>query len=511
MICVIFIQIIISIFRDFLLFSIGQRIDSKLILNYYKHILRLPQTFFDTMRVGEILSRMTDANKIRTFINQTAFGIIINVFTIIIAFGLMLFFSWRLSLIIVAAIPFFMIIFFLYNKLNKTFQRKTMESVADLQSHIVESLNSIQTIKRFGLENFSDTKTEILYVKMMRNIYKNVIGGIFIGCGNSFISSGVTILILWIGSILVIDNNLTPGTLLIFYSLISYVVTPVVALISSNSSIQDAIIAGDRLFQIMNLEQEDSKLSNVELTCDMVGDINFTNVEFRYGAQKNIFTNLNLTIEHAKITAIVGESGSGKTTLASLLQNIYPLNKGKIEIGGFDLTMFTNSSLRRIVSTVPQSVELFMGTLVENIAIGDYSPNIGRVQKLISLLGLKNLVDNLPNGIYSQIGEHGVSLSGGERQKVAIARSLYKKPKILILDEATSSLDSIAENNVYDILQKLVVQGMTIIVITHKLNAIKLADKIIVLKDGHVIESGKHGDLMKNKSEYYNLLKRKAF
>lgn len=505
MIGILLVQIVIGAFRDVILLNTGQKIDTALILGYYQHILKLPQPFFDTMRVGEIVSRMGDAAKIRDFINQTALGLILNSLTVIIAFGLMLFFSWKLALIVFVTLPLFMLFFYLFNKLNKKYQRKTMETAAELQSQLVESLNSIQTVKRFGLEEYSNVKTESRYVRMMRSIYKGVIGSTFIGCGNSFISTGVTIAVLWFGSVLVLDNDLTPGTLLMFYTLISYFVSPIVGLINANVDIQDAMIAADRLFQIMDLEQEETSSAKIELTDDMIGDITFSHVSFRYGTRKDVFKDLNLTIEHGRTTAIVGESGSGKTTLASLLQNIYPIQEGKITIGDYELSQLSNESLRKYISTVPQSVELFMGTLAENIAVGQFQPEFEKISKLIKQLGLEDFVSNLPNGVNTQIGEHGASLSGGERQRVAIARSLYKDPRVLILDEATSSLDSISESYVRQTLNKLIEKGVTIIVIAHRLSTIKLADNIIVIEKGKVVEDGNHDELLEKKGAYYKL------
>lgn len=505
MIGILLVQIVIGAIRNIILLNTGQKIDTALILGYYQHILKLPQQFFDTMRVGEIVSRIGDAAKIRNFINQTALELIINSLTVIIAFGVMFFFSWKLAIIVFVTVPLFILSFYIFNRLNKKYQRKTMETAAELQSQLVESLNSIQTVKRFGLEEYSNVKTEARYVRMMRNIYKGVLGSTFIGCGNSFVSTGITIAILWFGSILVLNNDLTPGTLLIFYTLISYVVSPIVGLINANVDIQDAMIAADRLFQIMDLEQEESTEAKIELVDDMMGNITFSHVSFRYGTRKEVFKDLNLTIEHGKITAIVGESGSGKTTLASLLQNIYPIQEGKITIGDYELSQFSNESLRRYVSAVPQSVELFMGTLAENIAVGQFQPEFVKIATLIKQLGLDDFVSNLPSGVNTQIGEHGASLSGGERQRVAIARSLYKEPKVLILDEATSSLDSISESYVRQTLNMLVEQGVTIIVIAHRLSTIKSADNIIVLEKGKVVENGKHSELLKKEGVYYHL------
>ncbi len=457
------------------------------------------------MRVGEIISRMGDATKIRSFINQTALELILNTLTIVIAFCMMFIFSWKLTLVIFAASPLFAFSFYIFNKLNKKYQRKTMETAAELQSQLVESLNSIQTVKRFGLEEYSNIKTESRYVRMIRNIYASSLGNIFINSGNTLISTGVTIAVLWFGSFLVLDNALTPGTLLMFYTLINYVISPIVALISSNTAIQEAIIAADRLFQIMDLEQEECSGSIMELTDNMIGDIVFSHVCFRYGGRKEVFKDLNLIVECGKTTAIVGKSGSGKTTLASLLQNIYSIQEGRITIGGHEISLFSNESLRKAIAIVPQSVDLFVGSMVENIAVGEFQPNFEKVFMLIKLLGLEEFVNSLPDGLNTQISEHGFSISGGERQRIAIARSLYKDPKILILDEATSSLDSISENYVRQALNMQAERGSTIILIAHRLSTIRTADRIIVLENGKAVEIDTHDNLLKKKGVYYHL------
>lgn len=507
MIGILLIQVVIAAIRDIILLNTGQKIDTALILGYYQHLLKLPQQFFDTMRVGEIISRVGDATKIRSFINQTALQLILNTFTIIIAFCLMILFSWKLSLIILTASPLFALSFYTFNKLNKKYQRRTMETAAELQSQLVESLNSIQTVKRFCLEEYSNIKTETRYVRMIRNIYTSSIGNIFINSANTLISTGVTIVVLWFGSFLVLDNAMTPGTLLMFYTLINYVISPIVSLINSNTDIQDAIIASDRLFQIMDLEQEESSDNLMVLTDNMIGDIVFSHVCFRYGGRKEVFKDLNLIFECGKTIAIVGKSGSGKTTIASLLQNVYSIQEGKITIGGYDISLFSNESLRTNITIVPQSIDLFVGTIVENIAVGEFQPNLEKVSILIKQLGLEDFINSLPDGINTQISEHGFSLSGGERQRIAIARSLYKNPKVLILDEATSSLDSISENYVRQALNMQAERGTTIIIIAHRLSTVKTADKIIVLNQGKVVEIGTHENLLSKKKTYYNLWK----
>ena len=228
---------------------------------------------------------------------------------------------------------------------------------------------------------------------------------------------------------------------MVFYSLIGYVLSPIGSLITSNQTIQEAMIAADRLFQIMDLEQEQNDEQKITLETEMIGDITFENVSFRYGSRKQVFESLNLIIEKGKTTAIIGESGSGKTTLISLLQHIYPIQSGQIRIGSYDIAQISNQSLRRRVGTVPQQIELFAGTIVENIAIGDLQPDI------------------------------------------------------LIFDEATSSLDSISEKYVKQTLDALAGKGKTILIIAHRLSTVKRADRIVVIDKGQVVETGNHKEL----------------
>ena len=505
MLFILLMRTFIGSMKSILALKTGQRIDAALILGYYKHLLKLPQQFFDTMRVGEIISRVNDAVKIRNFINNVSLDLVVNIMILLFTFCLMFFYSWVLALVTLVSIPLFILVYWLFNKLNRKYQRRIMESSADLESQLVESINSISTIKRFGIEDYANLKTEGRFVHLLKNTYNSIYGSIIAQGGIQFISTGITIAVLWIGSLLVIDQELTPGTLMVFYSLVGYVLSPIGSLITSNQTIQDALIAADRLFQIMDLDREQGNEEKIQLTRGMVGDITFENVNFRYGTRKQVFESLNLKIERGKTTAVIGTSGSGKTTLVSLLQNIYPIQSGQIRIGGYNISQICNVSLRNRVGTVPQQIELFAGTIAENIAIGDLCPKMKRIVELTEQLGLKEFIEILPNGYMTQIGEHGTSLSGGERQRLAIARALYKDPEILIFDEATSSLDSISERYVKETLSALSYEGKTIIIIAHRLSTIKDADRIVVLKEGSVVETGTHEELYHSNGEYSKL------
>lgn len=505
MILIILLRTFVGSMKSILALKTGQRIDASLILGYYKHLLTLPQQFFDTMRVGEIISRVNDAVKIRNFINNVSLDLAVNLLIMIFTLIVMFVYSWKLAAITLVSAPLFILTYVLFNRLNKKYQRNIMESSAELESQLVESLNSIATIKRFGIESFANLKTEIRFVHLLKNTYTSAYGAIIANGGIEFISTGITIAVLWAGSNFVIDKEITPGTLMVFYSLVGYVLTPVGKLISSNQTIQDAMIAADRLFQIMDLEREQDETNKIILKPEMVGNIQFENVAFRYGSRKQVFESLNLSIHKNETTAIIGESGSGKTTLISLIQNLYPIQAGSIRIGDYNITQINNESLRQIVGTVPQQIELFAGSIIENIALGDFEPDMQKIMQLCDQLGIKDFIEKLPNAYLTQIGEHGVSLSGGEKQRIAIARALYKNPEILIFDEATSSLDSISEKYVKRTLSALAKEGKTIIIIAHRLSTVKHADTIIVLENGKMMESGTHDQLIHTEGIYCKL------
>lgn len=506
MVATIIIQLMLNIFQSVFILKTGQRIDMSLILGYYKHLLKLPQQFFDNMRVGEIISRINDAVKIRAFINDVFIGLVTNMFVFTVSFIIMFIYYWKLALIMLAIIPVYAAIYFIVNRLNKHIQRKVMEHSADLESQLVESISAAGTIKRFGLEDFANTKTEARFIQLLGTIYKSGTNSIFSSLSTSTVSQLFTIGILWIGTSFVIDRSLTPGELLSFYSVIGYFTGPVASLIGFNRTIQDALIASDRLFEIMELELEESG-EKVSLNPETIGDVVFENVSFRYGTRTQVFENLNLTIPHGKVTAIVGESGSGKTTLMSILQNIYPIQLGTVSIGDYNIKHISNSTLRSEISVVPQQVDLFAGDVVENIAVGEWEPDMKRVIDTCSMLGMSKFIESLPNSNQTYLGENGASLSGGQKQRIAIARALYRQPSILILDEATSSLDSIAESLVQNAIRHLKEQGKTVIVIAHRLSTVLNADKLIVLSNGAVVEEGNPSELIQQQGIFNEMLK----
>lgn len=494
----------LGVYKDIFLIKTGQQIDARLIMGYYKHLLRLPQQFFDTMRVGEIISRVNDAVKIRTFINSISLSLTVNVMIVLFSFGLMFTYYWKLALIMLIVLPVYVLLYKITNAWNKKTERKVMEDSAELESQLVESLQAVGTIKRFGLEVFADIQTETRFVALLKTGYTSALNSVFSNHSSMTVAQLFTILLLWFGSYFVINQEITAGELMAFYAIIGYFTNPIAHLVEANKSIQNAWIAAERLFEIMDLDREQHTKS-ITLTQDKVGDIAFKNVHFRYGSRVQVLNGFDLIISKGQVTAIIGESGSGKSTLMSLLQNIYPIQQGSITIGNLDLKYINQSSLRNMVSVVPQKIDLFAGTVTQNIAIGDFAPDMQRILDICKTIGILEFIEELPQGFDTYLGENGAVLSGGQRQRIAIARALYQKPEILVLDEATSSLDSTAEHFIQQTITHLGQQGKTIIIIAHRLSTVIDAHKIVVLNKGQVVEQGNHQELYNNKKAYYQL------
>jgi len=502
MLVILVFQVLTGYFKSLIALRTGQQIDAQLILGYYRHLMRLPQQFFDSMRVGEIISRVNDAVKIRTFINDTALYLLVNALTMLFSVAAMFLYYWKLALIMLLTIPAYLVLYIISNRVNARWQRKIMENGAALESQLVESVSAIATVRRFGAEEYFTRLTEKKFIPLMRAVYKSGRAGLGLNNASELNTRLLTIMILWIGSYFVMNRELSPGALLSFYALTGYFTAPVQALIGANKTMQDALIAADRLFEIIDLETEKDH-SGIKLPADAPeGNLEFRNVHFRYGLRNKVFDGLNLVIPQRQITAIIGESGSGKSTLLSLLQRLYPLNEGNIFIGRTDIQYVNLSTLRRIIAPVPQQTDLFHGTIISNIALGEEEPDMQCILQLCMRLGLHEFIDQLPGQYHAVISEQGINFSGGQKQRIAIARALYRDPEILVLDEATSALDPGSEQKVQETLQWFYNRRKTIILIAHRMATIKNCHRIILLKQGKLAAQGTHEELMRESEEY---------
>jgi ABC-type bacteriocin transporter len=506
MILIVAFRIYIGVVKSIFLMKSGQFIDGSLILGYYRHLLELPSRFFDTMRTGELISRVNDAVKIRFFLSNTMVDFIVSAFTIIVSIILTCIISVKITALLLIIIPVFVIIYWLFNRLNKYTLRGVMENSAELESQLVESLNTISTIRYLNLEKKAFEKTESAFIQLLKTNYTASTYTIIANNGSVLLTGLATIILLWSGSALVFKQELTPGDLMLLYSLFGYLLGPLSNLVMTNRIIQDALIAADRLFQILDLEREnDDNKCMIALPSETKIDIHFEHVTFGYGNKKNIIRDLNMMIKQGDITGIAGQSGCGKSTIAALLMKIYPVKTGRIRMGNFNICDIDPSSLRKTIGIIPQRIDLFSGNFIDNIFSGTGQPDIRKILHVCEQTGLMTLIDTLPNGLYTRIGERGFTLSGGEMQKVAIARALYRDPAILIMDEATSSLDPYAEKIIHNLVQTLKHQGKSTIIIAHRLNSLIYSDRIFCLHNNTVAEAGTHYELLELHGYYYKL------
>jgi ABC-type bacteriocin/lantibiotic exporter with double-glycine peptidase domain len=484
-------QTVIGGLRSVLMLHVGQHIDATMILGYYDHLLTLPQSFFDRMRVGELTSRVNDAVKIRAFVSDVIVEAVANVLVITASAAMMFSYDWRLAAWTLGLLPLYASLYAMGSRLNRRQQRMLMEGAAALEAQVVESLSATGTVKRFCLEAHASLVTEAKFVRLFRSVGKSALTSIWLNSAGLLLSRVGTIGLLWLGCTQALAQQLSAGQLMSCYALLGLLTAPALALVGFSRAVEEARVASDRLFEIMELEPEISA-TPVPLLRKHIGDVQFDHVSFRYGGRAAALTDVSFTCAHGTVTALVGESGSGKSTIASLVQRIYPVDAGRILIGPQDIAHLGLASLRRHVGIVPQTIDLFAGTIVENLVLDDPNPDIGRLAGLCAEIGLRDTIERMPQGWLTPVGERGVALSGGERQRLAIVRTLYRDPAILILDEATSALDSANEELVLDLIRRVARRGVTVIVIAHRLTTIAAADHIVVLAGGRVVEEGDH-------------------
>jgi ATP-binding cassette subfamily B protein len=498
-------QILLGAFRSHMLLHMSRNMDIRLILGYYSHVLELPMSFFGTRKVGEIISRFQDASKIREAITGAALSIMID--TIMAIAGGIILYTQSPAMFVIAfiIIALYGVIVFAFNKPLRENNKKSMEENAQLTSFLVESLNGIETVKSFNSERSANIETEKKYVKLLRTVFKGGVLSNLSGSLTGFIAAVGGVVILWVGAARVINGDMTVGGLLTFNALLAYFLDPVKNLINLQPTMQTAIVASDRLGEILDLELEKSENEDRKIAPESLRQpIEFRGVDFRYGTRQLVLQNICLKIAPGEKIALVGESGSGKTTLVKLLLNFYPWEKGDIQIGNYNLKDMNIEALREKIAYISQDIFLFSGTIYENLTLGMENPNMEEVVRVASMTCAHDFISQMPLRYETYLEENGANLSGGQKQRLAITRALLKNPDILIMDEATSNLDSITEKAISRMIDEQT-SGLTTIIIAHRLSTIMRCDKIYLMDGGRITESGGHAELMRLRGRYYNL------
>jgi len=500
------VKAVLTFLRGHILLYLGQKLDLNIILGYYLHVLKLPLNFFSNRKVGEVISRYNDAFKIRDAISSATLTIMIDTL-LAVGGGIVLYMQNAELFGITVAIAFlYGIIVFSFKKPYRNINRKQMENNAELSSYLIESLNGIETVKSFSNEDMVSVKTEFKFIKMLKSLF---VGGMLHNV-ESNISGTVAViggmLITWVGAYSVMNGKLSLGQLLTFNALLAYFLDPIKNLINLQSIMQTAIVASDRVGEILDLSPEKSENEDQKVRPDLFGDIHIKNLDFRYGARALVLNDIHMEILKGEKIALVGESGSGKTTLAKLLLNFYPIEKGEIIINGSNLQDINLEYLRGKVAYISQDIFLYSGTVLENLRFGAQDATIEEVIEVCKRAYAHDFINELPLRYDTKLAENGNDLSGGQKQRLAIVRALLRKPNILIMDEATSNLDSITEKAIEKTITENT-ENITTVIIAHRLSTIMNCDRIFVLDKGRIVEEGSHNKLMSQKGIYYSLWK----
>ena len=454
--------------------SIG--IDYSLVTAYLHHIFTLPVSFFTLRGSGELASRVYDAMKIRSFIVGGLTTLVLSICTLMVSFALMFTYYWKLALLMLMFIPLYAVVYIISNKVNKKANRDIIEASAAFEEQTVEGISAISTIRYINAEGPVAARIDSRYARLCDKMYK---GGSWAGVfseSTEVISKALTITLLGAGSLFVFAGSLTVGELVSFYSMITLFSSPLGQLVGLNNSYTEAKVSAQRLFEIMDVEGENADGADPSA---VEGSLVFNDVCFSYPGCNALIEHFSESAEPGKITAVTGDSGCGKSTLASLIMRGCRPVSGSITLAGTDIGLFSLPQWRSRTALVPQDSVLLNATVLDNITGFDKNPDMERIASLLVSLDMQNLVAELPLGLLTRTGERGATLSGGQKQRIALARALYKKPRTLILDEATSSLDSTSEAAILRTVRRLADEGMTVLMITHKQDNLRIADKII--------------------------------
>ncbi|NOT75091.1 MAG: ATP-binding cassette domain-containing protein [Cyclobacteriaceae bacterium] len=506
LLAVLVVQSAFSFIRVYTFSIVSERTLADLRQAIYKKIIWLPMTFFDNRRIGELLSRITsDVGTLQDTFTTTLAELMRQVLVLIIGTTVILILTPKLTLFMVLTFPVLVIGALVFGKFIRKLSKKTQDQLAGTNVIVEETMQSIAVVKSFTNEIFEAAR----YKKSLAEVVTTAIHaakyrGLFISFTILALFGGI-VGVIWYGGTLVQTGEITPGELVTFVFYTMFIGASIAGLGDIYSQVQRSIGASERMLEI--LDQPDENNSTYH-SLKLKGAISYDQVEFAYPTRSDItvLKSISISIKPGEKVALVGPSGSGKSTIASLLMRFYPLSHGKILVDGNDITSYGLSAYRENIGIVPQEVILFGGTIRENIAYGNPLSTEEEIHAAATQANAMEFIESFPEKFETLVGDRGVKLSGGQRQRIAIARAILKNPSILILDEATSSLDAKSEQLVQSALEKLM-ENRTTIVIAHRLSTIRKADRILVIKDGQIAESGSHDELSAlDNGIYRNLL-----
>ena len=501
---VIVFEFLLNLTRNYIFIHTANKIDAKLGAKLFRHLFSLPFVYFESRKVGTIAARVRELDNIREFITNKSVSLIIDLFFSLVFVAMMLLYSVQLTLMVLAFVAVVGTLYVIVTpELRERLQNKFMMG-AESNSYLVESVTGIQTVKSLAIEGSMQRRWEDTLGNYLQASFKLSSLGTVASAISTTLQRVMTIAILYFGVRLVIENKMTIGQLIAFQMFAGQFTNPVLRLVNLWNEFQQTLLAVDRLGDILNHPVEVQSAKAVTLP-SLQGAIRFDNVSFQYApGAPTVLDRLSLSLKPGSSIGIVGRSGSGKSTIAKLVQRLYLPTEGAIYVDGIDIRHMNPWWLRNNIGVVLQESYLFSGTIRDNISLPRPDASMDLIIEAAKIAGAHEFISQLPEGYDTFVGERGSALSGGQKQRIAIARALITNPRILIFDEATSALDYESERIIHDNLIKIR-KGRTVIIIAHRLSAVRDCDAIIALDKGRIVEGGSHSDLIGRNGYYAHL------
>ncbi|WP_304132540.1 ABC transporter ATP-binding protein [Mesonia mobilis] len=485
---------------------LGQQVVRDIRVNLFEHMLNFKKQYYDKSAVGRLVTRaVSDIETIASIFSQGLFMIISDLLKMLVVLGVMFFMSWKLTLLVLAVLPFILYATRVFQKKMKVAFEEVRTQVSNLNSFVQERITGMKIVQIFGRE-----ETEYERFKDINDKHRNAwvrtvwYNSIFFPIAE--ISSSITIgLIVWFGGLRVVESNtLSLGVIIMFIELAQMLFRPLRQIADKFNTLQMGMVAANRVFGILDTESTIENNGTKEAK-NLVGEIQFKDVRFSYIENEEVLKGISFEVKAGETIAIVGATGAGKSTIINLLSRFYEIDSGSISVDNINIKDFTLKSLRNEIAVVLQDVFLFADTIMSNITLNNESITEAEVIEAAKQIGVNKFIETLPNGYYYNVKERGVMLSSGQRQLIAFLRAYVSNPSILVLDEATSSVDSYSEQLIQEATDKIT-KGRTSIVIAHRLATVKKADKIIVMDAGKIVEIGNHQQLLQQENGYYRNL-----